>query len=175
MANLLAHCLSAMALQSTINPFLGLGFISESSFLAGMIGMAIHLDRDCYNAGRTPYLHSLLFGSLYSLMGVAFPLLLLELEILETHQAALILTVLPSGFISHLLVDALTDEGVFLVPKTCHVLKWFQRRPDSDNSWVCWKRHSLCKSRSNDDPILNFSVSAASLFVLIVLLALSPL
>jgi hypothetical protein len=174
-ANLLAHCLSAMAFQSAINPFLGLSFVSESSFLAGMIGMGISLDRDCHNAGRTPYLHSFLFGSLYSLLGFTLPLLFLELEILQTYQVAVVLTVIPSGFISHLLVDALTDEGVFLVPDTPKVLRWFQRRLDPSNSWVHWKKFSLCKDRSNDDPMLNLSVSAASLLVLVTLLALTPL
>ena len=174
MANLLGHCLSAMAFQSTINPLLGLRFISESSFLAGIIGMLIHLDRDCYNAGRTPYLHSLLLGSLYSLLGAVLPLLLLELGMLEANQIPAVLTVTLSGFMSHLLVDAFTDEGIFLAPNTREIRKWFQRRPETDNSWVCWKRFSLGKNRTNDDPILNLAVSGVSLLVLVTLLGLTP-
>ncbi len=175
MANLLAHCLSAMALQSAINPYLGLRFISESSFLAGIVGMAIHLDRDCYNGGRTPYLHSLLFGILHSLLVVAFTMLALEFDIAKMDQAVLILTILPTGFASHLLTDILTEEGIYLFPGTHRVQDWFLRRVDSENSWTCWKKFSLSKNRSNDDPILNFFVSSVSLIVLILLLALTPL
>ncbi len=164
-----------MALQSAINPFLGLRFISEPSFLAGIVGMAIDLDRDCYNAGRTPYLHSLLFGILQSLLVIAFTMLAVEIDIAKMDEAVLILTILPTGYASHLLTDVFTEEGVFLLPATHRVRDWFLRRPDSENSWVCWRRFSLDKNRNNDDPILNFLVSLVSLIVLVLLLALTPL
>jgi hypothetical protein len=175
MANLLAHSLSAMALQSAVNPLLGLNFLSESSFLAGIVGMLIHLDSDCYNGGRTPLLHSVLFGTLYSWLSFAILALMLTTGLIVMDQLILFFTIVPTGFASHLLVDGFTAEGVFVLPNRAGAWHWFCRRPDPENSWMNWKKHTLGGKRGNDDPILNLSVSLASLVALISFLALTPL
>ncbi len=163
-----------MALQSAVNPLLGAEFISEPSFFAGIVGMVIHLDYDGFNGGRTPYLHSVLAGLLFSLASFAFILLTGETGLLDIRTTLPFSTVIPAGFLSHLLVDAFTNEGVYLAPDTTCVRKWFQREPNPDDSWVHWSKFSLSSNRKNDDPILNLIVSSASLGVLIALLALTP-
>lgn len=154
-----------MAIQSVLNPFLGLGNISESTFIAGLLSMLIHLDRDSYNGKRTPILHSTLFAVAWSLL-FAFTMSFAQLGM----YSALTL----SAFASHILTDAFTEEGVFMFPKSLKPKDWFKRRPNPENSWVYWNRYSLSK-RSNDDPLVNLSISAASVLVLIALLALTPL
>lgn len=175
MVFVLAHCLSAMALQSAFNPFLGLNYLSETSFLSGIVSMLIHLDRDSYNGKRTPLLHSVLFGAIWSMLAVLI-VGIVSMSGLNTQVQLLpLLTVFPTAFASHLLADALTEEGIYLVPRTVHFSRWFKRRHDPDNSWVNWEKAALPGKRRNDDPLLNFFVSFVSLVVLIVLLALTPL
>jgi hypothetical protein len=175
MANLLAHCLSAMALQSVFNPILGMDFLSESSFIAGVIGMLIHLDHDCHNGGRTPLLHSVLFGAFYSWVSLTLLALLYVFGLASLAHFNLFFLVIPLGFCAHLITDAFTEEGIFAFPDRLDPGKWFRRKPDSDNSWVNWRKHSLSAKRKNDDPLLNLGVSSASLVALISLLALTPL
>lgn len=174
MANLLAHCLSAMALQSVVNPLLGLDFLSESSFLAGVIGMLIHLDRDCYNGGRTPLLHSVLFAAIYSWCSFIILALLCSVELISLDQLVLLFLIVPTGFAAHLLTDSLTEEGIFVFPGPIGSSHWFRRKPDPENSWVNWGRYSLSGERKNDDPLLNLGVSSVSLIALISFLALTP-
>lgn len=175
MVNLLAHCLSAMALQSVINPTLGMNFLSESSFIAGIVSMIVHLDRDCYNGKRTPILHSALFGVLWSLVALAVVSALFALRSPPEILSLPLLAVVPTGIFSHLLSDVLTEEGIYLFPLVPRVSEWFLRRPDPENSWVSWRRISLSRRRKNDDPMLNLCVSLVSLAVLLSLLALTPL
>jgi hypothetical protein len=164
-----------MALQSAVNPLLGLRFLSESSFLAGMVGMLIHLDRDGYSGGRTPLLHSVLFCTLYSWCSSVLLVLFFSLGLMPMDVLNALVMIIPTGFTAHLLADSCTREGIFLFPDRLNVLGWFRRRPDSENSWMNWKRYSLDPKRGNDDPILNLSVSSISLVVLIAFLAVTPL
>ncbi|UCD92474.1 MAG: hypothetical protein JSV43_00645 [Methanobacteriota archaeon] len=175
MVYLLAHCLSAMALQSVFNPFLGLNYLSVTSFMSGIVSMLVHLDRDSYNGKRTPLLHSVLFGVIWSLLAALFLCLVSMSELMTQIQLLPLATVFPTAFASHLLADAMTEEGIYLMPRTLHISRWFQRKYDPDNSWANWKTATLPGKRRNDDPILNFCVSFVSLVVLIVLLALTPL
>ncbi|MEE9223683.1 MAG: hypothetical protein V3U51_02930 [Thermoplasmata archaeon] len=174
MVNLLAHCLSAMALQSVVNPLLGMDSLSESSFLAGAIGMLIHLDYDCHNGGRTPLLHSVLFGAVYSWFSLTLLALLYLLGPISLDHFILFFLVVPTGFCAHLITDGFTEEGVFLFPDRLGLSHWFRRKPDPENSWVNWGRHSLSRKRKNDDPLLNLGVSSVSLIALISFLALTP-
>jgi hypothetical protein len=175
MANLLAHCLSAMALQSVVNPFLGHNFLSESSFLAGIVGMLIHLDSDGYNGRRTPLLHSVTFGAFYSWISSTTLTLMFWLELMSLDSLMTLFTIVPTGFAAHLLADGFTEEGIFLFPESMYVRDWFRRRPDPEQSWLNWKRYSFGGKRKNDDPVLNLCFSSASLAALIAFLALTPL
>jgi hypothetical protein len=164
-----------MALQSAVNPLLGLNFLSESSFLAGMVGMLIHLDSDCHNGGRTPLLHSVMFGALYSWFSFTVLALMLSTGLLTPDQLILLFTIVPAGFASHLLADSFTREGIFVLPDRVGALHWFRRSPDPENSWMNWRKYTLSGKRENDDPVLNLFVSSASLVALISFLALTPL
>lgn len=175
MVYLLAHCLSAMAFQSAVNPALGLSYLSETSFLAGIASMLIHLDQDGHNGKRTPLLHSVLFGVIWSLLATCVISAAHMLGLISARYVTPLVTVLPVAFASHLLADAFTEGGIYLVPRSSRPADWFQRKHDSENSWSNWKKVSLPGKRRNDDPILNFCVSAISLIVLIVLLGLTPL
>lgn len=175
MVYLLAHCLSAMAFQSAMNPSFGLNSLSETSFLAGIVSMFIDLDRDCYNGKRTPLLHSALFGAIWCLVAESVILCAAVSGLMPMSQVLPLVAVFPAAFASHLLADAFTEEGVYLLPRCARFPEWFRRKHDPENSWVKWKKVSLPGKRRNDDPILNFCVSFVSLVVLIVLLALTPL
>ncbi len=102
-------------------------------------------------------------------------MLLLELGLVQWDQIAPRLTIIPTGFASHLLIDSFTDEGIFLFPNSSRISDWLQRRPDLDNTWIFWNKFSFGAKRSSNDPILNLCVSLMSLVVLLVLLALTPL
>jgi hypothetical protein len=164
-----------MALQSAVNPLLGLNYVSESSFLAGIVSMLIHLDSDCYNGGRTPMLHSVLSGVLCSWFSFAVLVLMHTTQLITLDQLILFFTIVPTGFTSHLLADGFTREGVFVLPDRVGATTWFRRRPDPENSWMNWRKYAISGKRGNDDPALNLFVSSASLVALISFLALTPL
>jgi hypothetical protein len=164
-----------MALQSAVNSVIGPNYLSESSFVAGIVSMAIHLDQDCYNGKRTPFLHSVFFGTVWSLVAVGLLHATVALRLFSYDQMIPFVAVFPTAFTSHLLSDCLTEEGIYLFPRSRRFLEWFRRKPDPENSWVNWERLSLCRKRKNDDPILNLCASSISLVVLIALLALTPL
>jgi membrane-bound metal-dependent hydrolase YbcI (DUF457 family) len=78
-----------------------------------------------------------------------------------------------TGYGSHLLIDAITADGIYSVPKTKNVRKWLRIRDSEWRSWRSLSASSLMKKkRSNDDMLLNIGICVVSFVLLLIIVAL---
>ncbi|UCE38964.1 MAG: metal-dependent hydrolase [Thermoplasmata archaeon] len=181
MAGLLSHSLAAMAACAVIGFIFGLPGISWGVFLAGFVSMLIELDLDDLSPNtRTPIGHSIFFGliwiALFSLLvwGMAANGALSEGIALEFTICII------SAYLTHLVIDSFTKEGIYTYPKGLKTRKWVVRLSKGDKkAWEYWhllqnKRFVKLK-RANDDPVLNAVISIPSLLAIIIFVALMPI
>lgn len=179
MAEAFAHCLFAMAVQGVVGLLFGLPMISHSVFLAGIVAMAIDMDAfQLKSRKRSVYSHSILFSLVWIYLCWMLALVV-ELWGLSAPSITLEVTLGVSvGLISHLSIDMLTSEGVYLFPVTPRPGEWFVAHPwSSRRAWGAWRVFpSRCwrevKGRAEGDGALNTALSVSSLLALVCYIAL---
>jgi hypothetical protein len=163
MANELTHALFAGAMMAIINPFLGLDVISWNVFLAGICGMILNLDR---SGRRSPFGHSFFFaGMVVYLTGCACYLSALFLGT-SLALGAMITLAVGLGLLTHLLLDIITGQTVFTVPKTLNVNVWLSKVcPGSEKFWGGWGRVEVQRLTMKDAHLNAFSIAAILLTI----------
>ncbi len=173
MANLMSHALFAMAIQGIIGAICGYPLISAGVFAAGIFAMMPDLDRgELSPGGNTPMGHSIIFGGVWAVIGG------IVLTLLGVPEFGLAFA---TGYASHLFLDALTTEGIYLFPTRLGGLKGILTPlpHGADRVWPAWTRLSipatLVRFKSDGDPIANLVTSLVSLVMLICYIAASPM
>jgi len=155
-------------------------------FLSGVLSALLELDRTPHQPTRTPLGHSLPAAAAWSFLLCALAAGLSP----DSLQGAALASI--SAFSSHLALDALTAEGVFLWPEGIALEDWLQPYPPGaliehrgrhylilDGSgglgaepWSGWRRLSLTRVRDGSFA-LNAPISAAGLVAIVLAVALS--
>jgi hypothetical protein len=183
MAGLLSHALGAIAFAALLGWVVGLPPISFGIFMAGVITMFMEQDYDELSATkRTPITHSVFFGIIWVVILSIFFLGLAPLKILSGRISQELVIAVISAFTTHLLIDAFTKEGIYIIPKGTDMRRWIRGLPRGETeTWAYWKQFRIEKilgrkiSRANDDPILNACISLPSLIIIIIFVAAMPL
>ncbi|MGQ9582077.1 MAG: hypothetical protein ACUVV6_01000 [Thermoplasmatota archaeon] len=149
---------------------------------AGALSALIELDRTPQPPYRTPLGHSAPAALLWSLavLSAAF------LSAPELAPPAAIACA--SAFVSHLALDSLTADGVFLWPRDPRLATWALARDPSrvaeldgdsffiggsgEGPWAGWRRFSLA-ALDDGSPLLNTATSAAGLVIVLTAIALA--
>ena len=179
MAEEFAHCLFAMAVQGLVGLLFGLPLISHGVFLAGIVAMAIDMDMfHVKSRKRSVYSHSLLFCCIWAYVCwmIAF---LVEAWGYSSSIVTLEVTLAVSvGLFSHLSIDLLTREGVYLYPVTSGPKDWLDAHPTSTRRvWGAWKvlpprSWRERRGREEGDGMLNTVLSVLSLMALVCYIAI---
>ena len=182
MAGLLSHALAAMAAAAVMYLLLGLPAISFGIFAAGVISMLIEQDYDELSTNkRTPITHSILFGIIWIIILSIILWSSASITIISNSIALELTLAVISAFSTHLVIDAFTKEGIYIIPKGTNVKKWIRGLPIGDTvAWGYWRQFRIDNirgrniSRANEDPILNSAISLPSLILIIALVAAMP-
>lgn len=104
-----------MACCGTMNLFTGLPPVSSSLFLAGFAAMLINLDYSAKTKlNRTPLGHSIFSAPLWSMIFLIFMFILSSSGILDWHIAFELSVVFAASYITHLILDFFTLEGLYI-------------------------------------------------------------
>ena len=182
MAGLLSHALAAMAVAAVLSLLFGRPAISFGIFAAGVISMLIEQDYDELSPNkRTPITHSILFGIIWIIILSIILWSSASITIISNNIALELTLAVISAFSTHLVIDAFTKEGIYIIPKGTDMKRWIRGLPLGDTvAWGYWRQFRIEKirgrnvSRANEDPILNAAISLPSLMIIIIFVAAMP-
>ena len=180
MAESFAHCLFAMALQGVIGWLFGLPLLSMGVFIAGITAMALDMDLDVMaSRKRSVYSHSLLFSLVWIYLAWTLTTLFSWWTGLKPAAVSEITLAVSVGILSHLLLDALTKDGVYTAPSRRHLRSALDPHPSgSRRVWGAWRLFPSLEWRSRrgmdeEDGRFNTLVSVASLLMLVLYIGCS--
>lgn len=103
-----------MACCGVVNLLMDLPPVSSSLFLAGFVAMLINLDYSKKTKlNRTPLGHSIFSALLWSMIFLILMLILSSYGIFDWHIAFQLSIVFAASYITHLLLDFFTIEGLY--------------------------------------------------------------
>lgn len=112
-----------MALETGLGAALGLGAISETTVLAGILAVLVDMDHVELPPFRTPAGHSLPAAAFWTYLAAAAAMLLFPSWTVTAAVAAF------CAFASHLSLDSLTGGGIFLWPADIASSEWLRPLP----------------------------------------------
>jgi hypothetical protein len=182
MSGLLSHALAAMAAAAVMYLVLGLPAISFGIFMAGVISMLLEQDYDELSTNkRTPITHSIFFGIIWVVIISMILWSSASIKAISSSIALEFTVAVFSAFSTHLVIDAFTKEGIYIIPKGTQVKKWIRGLSRGDTAtWDYWRHYHIENirgknvSRANEDPILNTAISLPSLMIIIIFVAAMP-
>ena len=112
-----------MAFEVGLGAAFGLPAISQATVLSGIVAVLVDIDHLELPPHRTPAGHSLPAAAFWVYISAAAAALFLPAWTATAALASI------SAFCTHLALDALTKEGIFLWPACLSVQEWFQPLP----------------------------------------------
>lgn len=174
MSNNLTHALAAAAMQCAFNVILDQPIIGLNIFVAGILAMLINLDRiDGMSGKHSPLGHSIGFGLIWIYVAVCVTYLAYAFDLLAGHAVLGLFTAVVSAYVTHLLLDAFTEEGIFSFP---NLGKFGQLFKASDSNyireWEAWGRLSLASPKRR---LTDGRINIAMLLILLVFVAFAEI
>jgi len=114
-----------MALEAGLGAVLGLPAISQATILSGILAVMVDLDHVELPPHRTPVGHSLPSSVFWTCLSMTAAMALIPGEVAAAALAS------ACAFASHLSLDAMTEDGIFLWPRGLTVREWLQPLPES--------------------------------------------
>jgi hypothetical protein len=112
-----------MAFEAGLGAAFGLPAISQATVLSGILAVLVDIDHVELPPHRTPAGHSLPAAAFWVYISVAAAALLFPAWTASAALASI------SAFSTHLALDHLTKEGIFLWPAGLSVREWFHPLP----------------------------------------------
>lgn len=114
-----------MAFEAGLGAALGIPAISQATILSGILAVMVDLDHVELPPHRTPAGHSLPSSVLWTYLSVAAAMAFFPDETAAVALAS------ACAFATHLSLDAMTEDGIFLWPRSLTVREWLQPVPES--------------------------------------------
>jgi len=177
MAEKFAHALAAMAAMSLMGLAAGYPMLSYGVFVAGIFAVLLDMDERRSPTSRySVFSHSVLFGTYWCYAALCVFLFLGVIGWIEGKTAWEMTLAMVAAVSSHLLLDAFSKDGIFILPKG-KVNTWFKELNDGDEkAWSSWLRFPSEEWRNSHgrvqgEPMYNMMISLASMGVLLFALA----
>ncbi len=159
MSNNLTHGIAGSVLMAAVNAVFGLPILGLNIFIAGILAMLINLDRIGGASGkRSPIGHSVASAAAFVYLAYCAMHVAQMFGLMGPETAGAILLAVVCGYSSHLALDAVSGEGIYLLPTS----------RKSSKCWNNWLRISMGGVSRISDSKANMAFGA----VLVVLIAL---
>ena len=169
MTNELTHALFAGAVMAVVNPFIGMDVIGWNVFLAGMVGMLLNLDRmEAAGGRRSPIGHSVGFCLVWVYLAAIVAYVFCMATGTGLFLVGSITLATGIGLFTHLLLDALSGDHIYTLPRNVKLGSWLARTDvNYDRFWGAWNRKKVEAFRVRDSQVNVFSLITFMLVIAI--------